>query len=64
MPWLSARERRAMASEVEEAQGDEVVGGAEAEVIRVISRSFVFTLSVSPLDRPWVTAAMMPARCS
>ena len=32
--------------------------------MRVISRSLVLTLSVSPLDRPCVTVAMIPARWS
>ena len=48
-----------MGASVEEAEGDEVVGGV---AMRVKRRSLVLTLSVSPFDRPWVTDATIPAR--
>src|SRR5664280_1650529 len=39
-------------------------GERNPKAMRVRSRSFVFTLSTRAFDSPWLSAALMPARCS
>jgi hypothetical protein len=39
-------------------------GERNPKAILVRSRSFVFTLSTRAFDSLWVSAALMPARCS
>src|SRR5664280_2209363 len=39
-------------------------GERNPKAMRARSRSFVFTLSTRAFDSPWLSAALMPARCS
>ena len=39
-------------------------GERNPKAMRVRSRSLALTLSTRALDSPWVSAALMPARCS
>ena len=52
----------AVATAVEEGQGDQVLGLAEAEGHAVQDASLVFVLSINAFDRLWSMAASMPAR--
>ena len=53
-----------MAASVEEAEGDAVVGGTEPVGDPGEQADLgVHALAVNPLERPWVSEAMIPARC-